>query len=133
MQICGNFYIGMRKKHEQLCDLPEATAIDGCKKAEPGQPKTANTLPPIYGRTSALTSTPMANEGQPLTGFGNLIPHSIKEIGFVRRDLRGKSVVLEGRMTARNNEGFVWTARGVDEKGETLMWVRDLVLHWVST
>jgi hypothetical protein len=26
----------------------------------------------------------------------------------------------------------VWTTRGLDEKGETLMWVRDLVMRWVQ-
>ncbi|MGO9122921.1 MAG: SDR family NAD(P)-dependent oxidoreductase [Desulfomonilaceae bacterium] len=133
MQICGNFYIGMRKKHEQLRTIAEDKTIDDHRKAGLEEQKPAEPPLEVCGRTSELTSSPIPSEDQPLTGFGNVIPHSIKEIGFAQSDVNDESIVLEGRMTARNDEGLVWTARGIDRSGQTLMWVRDLVLRWVST
>jgi len=132
LHMCGNFYVEIRRRHEERQKIGEGKAINDHKSVEPKEQKSSRRSRPVRKRTIRETGSPISRDERPLTDFGRIIPHKIGEIGFARKCVRGESIVLEGRITARNDEGFVWTARGVDNNGQTLMWVRDLVMRWVS-
>ena len=61
-----------------------------------------------------------------------MIPQSIGEILFFRKCRNGESVVVEGRMIGKNDEGLTWEARGLDERGNNLMLVRRMLLRCFS-
>ncbi|HTY22310.1 MAG TPA: SDR family oxidoreductase, partial [Desulfomonilaceae bacterium] len=133
MQMCGNFYLEMRRNHEERQANVEGKTMGDHKGVEPKGQKSSRHSRPIRERTPAETGSPRSLDEQPLNDFGRVIPHKIGELGFSRKCVHGESVMLEGRITSRNDEGFVWTARGVDKKGRTLMWIRDLVMRWLSS
>jgi hypothetical protein len=132
MQACGDFYIGMRKKHEELQAIAETKAIGDHDNVEFRGHESSEPCSPVRNSTSAETGSPIPSDGEPLGEFGNVIPHRIGEIVFSRNCVDGEPIILEGRLTTRSDEGLVWAARAVDEQGETVMWVRDLELRWVS-
>ena len=41
-----------------------------------------------------------------------------------------EQITLEARMLARDEEGLVWNARGLDEQGRAIMQVNNLRMHW---
>jgi malonyl CoA-acyl carrier protein transacylase len=131
MQACGDFYIGMREKHEELKAIAEAKVLGDKRSLEPEGHKCSE--PCSLVRDSTLAETGSSIQGdEPLGEFGRVIPHRIGEIVFSRNCADGEPIVLEGRLTTRSDESLVWEARAADEKGETVMWVRDLELRWVS-
>jgi NAD(P)-dependent dehydrogenase (short-subunit alcohol dehydrogenase family) len=133
LQLCGNFYIEVRRDHERGRAMAEAKPIKGHKSAKSEGQKSSRGSRLVRDRRSAATGRSESRNERPSNDFGKVIPYRIGEIGFSRKCAHGESVMLECRMTSRDDEGFVWTARGVDDSGQTLMWVRDLVLRWVSS
>jgi NAD(P)-dependent dehydrogenase (short-subunit alcohol dehydrogenase family) len=54
-------------------------------------------------------------------GTGDLIPASMAEMRFARRAREGERFTLEARQRARDEQGFTWDARAVDESGTPVM------------
>ncbi len=62
----------------------------------------------------------------------SMIPMEIGEMRYLRKCRAGEKISLEARMRARDDEGFAWDARGLDDKGRTIMQIRTMRLQWVS-
>ena len=60
----------------------------------------------------------------------SLIPIEIGEMRFLRKCREREQITLEARMLARDEEGLVWNARGLDEQGRAIMQVNNLRMHW---
>jgi 3-hydroxymyristoyl/3-hydroxydecanoyl-(acyl carrier protein) dehydratase len=61
-----------------------------------------------------------------------MIPVEVGEMRFLRKCLAEEQIVLEARMRAEDEKGFVWDARGVDAKGRTIMQVYGMRMQKVS-
>jgi 3-hydroxymyristoyl/3-hydroxydecanoyl-(acyl carrier protein) dehydratase len=61
-----------------------------------------------------------------------MIPMEIGEMRFCRKCRVGERITMEARMRARNEHGFSWDARGLDEQGRTIMQVTDMRMQWVA-
>jgi hypothetical protein len=61
-----------------------------------------------------------------------MIPHRIGEIAFSRYCELGEIITVEGRMREMTDEGLIWEARGIDEKGHSLMCLRKMMLKWFT-
>ena len=61
-----------------------------------------------------------------------MIPHRIGEIAFSRYCEHGEIITVEGRMREMTDEGLIWEARGIDEKGHSLMCLRKMMLKWFT-
>ncbi len=61
-----------------------------------------------------------------------MIPLEIGEMRFLRKCRAGEQITLEARLRARDGEGLVWDARGVDDQGSTIMQVQNMRMHWVT-
>jgi len=77
---------------------------------------------------AAMFYVVMRNENEDRT----FIPHSIGEILLFRKCRKDETVLIEGRMIRRNDEGLTWEARGLDELGNNLMLVRRMILRCFS-
>ena len=62
----------------------------------------------------------------------SMIPMEIGEMRFLRKCRAGEQITLEARMRAKDDEGLVWDARGIDDQGRNIMQVYGLRMHWVS-
>jgi malonyl CoA-acyl carrier protein transacylase len=62
----------------------------------------------------------------------SMIPLEIGEMRFLRKCRRGEQVTIEARMRARDDEGLLWDARGIDDQGCTIMQIHGIRMHWVS-
>jgi len=62
----------------------------------------------------------------------SMIPMEIGEMRYLRKCRAGERISLEARMRARDDEGSVWDARGLDDQGRTIMQIRTMRLQWVS-
>jgi hypothetical protein len=62
----------------------------------------------------------------------SMIPLEIGEMMFLRQCRAGEQIILEARLRARDEDGLVWNARGIDEQGCTIMQIQGLRMHWVS-
>ena len=62
----------------------------------------------------------------------SMIPMEIGEMRFFRKCLVGEPITLEARMRTRDVEGLSWDARGLDDRGRTIMQVSGMRMHWVS-
>jgi 3-hydroxymyristoyl/3-hydroxydecanoyl-(acyl carrier protein) dehydratase len=62
----------------------------------------------------------------------SMIPMEIGEMRYLRKCRAGEKISLEARMRTRDDEGFAWDARGLDDKGRTIMQIRTMRLQWVS-
>jgi 3-hydroxymyristoyl/3-hydroxydecanoyl-(acyl carrier protein) dehydratase len=62
----------------------------------------------------------------------SMIPMEIGEMRYSRKCRAGEKMSLEARMRARDDEGFAWDARGIDDQGLTIMQIRTMRLQWVS-
>jgi NAD(P)-dependent dehydrogenase (short-subunit alcohol dehydrogenase family)/acyl carrier protein len=62
----------------------------------------------------------------------SMLPMEIGEMRYYRKCRVGERIILEARMRAQDEEGFSWTARGLDEQGRTIMQVVDMRMHWVA-
>jgi 3-hydroxymyristoyl/3-hydroxydecanoyl-(acyl carrier protein) dehydratase len=62
----------------------------------------------------------------------SMIPLEIGEMRFWRQCQAGEQIILEARLRARDEDGLVWDARGIDEQGCTIMQIQGLRMHWVS-
>jgi hypothetical protein len=60
-----------------------------------------------------------------------MIPLEIGEMRFLRQCRAGEQIILEARLRARDEDGLVWDARGIDEQGRTIMQIQGLRMHWV--
>ncbi len=132
MQMCGNFYIEMRRKHQKRLLAATGKSADGHESVAPKRKKFSRGSRLPRNRTFIKAGSREYRHEQPLKDYGKVIPYRIGEIVFSRKCVNAESIVLEGRITDRNDEGFVWTARGVDKEGQTVMLVRDMVLRWIS-
>lgn len=61
-----------------------------------------------------------------------MIPMEIGEMRFFRKCMAGEPITLEARMRTRDEEGFAWDARGLDDQGRTVMQVSGIQMRWVS-
>jgi malonyl CoA-acyl carrier protein transacylase len=61
-----------------------------------------------------------------------MIPVEVGQMRFLRKCLAEEQIVLEARMRAEDEKGFVWDARGVDAKGRTIMQVYGMRMQKVS-
>jgi malonyl CoA-acyl carrier protein transacylase len=59
----------------------------------------------------------------------SMIPMEIGEMRFSRRCREGEQITLEARMRTQDDEGLVWDARGVDNKGRAIMQVHNMRMH----
>ena len=62
-----------------------------------------------------------------------MIPTDIEEVRFLRPCRPGEQMALEARLRAQDQESVTWDARGLDYQGHTVMQVRALRLHWLSS
>src|SRR5208283_2288593 len=62
----------------------------------------------------------------------SMIPYGIGEMRFARKCEHREPIILEACMRDRTEEGITWDARGVDEKGRTVMYARNLTMRWFS-
>jgi hypothetical protein len=63
----------------------------------------------------------------------SMIPYRIGEAVFLRKCRDGELFEVEARLTKQDDEGLTWDARAVDEKGEPIIQVRNMVMRWFST
>ena len=61
-----------------------------------------------------------------------MIPVEVGEMRFLRKCREGEQITLEARMRMKDEKGFVWDARGIDDQGRTIMQVYGMRMHWVS-
>jgi hypothetical protein len=61
-----------------------------------------------------------------------IIPHKIGEVRFSRKCLDGETVVVEGRVRDRDDEGLIWDSCARDAEGRVLMTARDIRMKWFS-
>jgi 3-hydroxymyristoyl/3-hydroxydecanoyl-(acyl carrier protein) dehydratase len=61
-----------------------------------------------------------------------MIPVEVGEMRFLRKCLAEEQIVLEARMRAEDEKGFVWDARGIDDQGRTIMQVCGMRMQKVS-
>lgn len=62
----------------------------------------------------------------------SMIPVEIGEMRFSRKCRAGERITLEARVRAQDAEGLAWDARGLDDRGHTVMQVHGMRLNWVS-
>jgi len=62
-----------------------------------------------------------------------MIPMEIGEMRFLRKCRIGEQITLEARMRAKDDEGLVWDARGIDNQGDTIMEIHGIRMHWFQT
>jgi malonyl CoA-acyl carrier protein transacylase len=60
------------------------------------------------------------------------IPQRMGELIWFRKCVDGERLTIEGRLKRENEEGVLWDARALDEKGQTVMYLRDMVFRWFS-
>jgi acyl transferase domain-containing protein/NAD(P)H-dependent flavin oxidoreductase YrpB (nitropropane dioxygenase family)/NAD(P)-dependent dehydrogenase (short-subunit alcohol dehydrogenase family)/acyl carrier protein len=66
---------------------------------------------------------------RPEEGVGDLIPAGMEEMRFARPARNGEHCNLEARLRTRDDQGFTWDARAVDEEGTTIMQVRSMRMN----
>jgi malonyl CoA-acyl carrier protein transacylase len=62
----------------------------------------------------------------------SMIPLEIGEMRFSRKCRSGERITVEARLRLKDDEGFVWDARGLDEQGSVIMQVSGMRMHWVA-
>ncbi|MBI5443282.1 MAG: SDR family NAD(P)-dependent oxidoreductase, partial [Deltaproteobacteria bacterium] len=62
----------------------------------------------------------------------SMLPAEIGEMRFLRLCRPGEPITLEARLRAEDTDSLTWDARGVDDRGHTIMQVRAMRLQWVS-
>ncbi|HSO71294.1 MAG TPA: SDR family oxidoreductase, partial [Thermodesulfobacteriota bacterium] len=62
----------------------------------------------------------------------SIIPLEIGEMRFSRKCRTGEPITLEARLRSRDDEGFTWDVRGMDDQDRALMQIYGLRMHWVS-
>jgi malonyl CoA-acyl carrier protein transacylase len=62
----------------------------------------------------------------------SIIPMEIGEMRFLRKCRAGEQITIEARMRAQDDKGISWDARGIDDKGCTLMQIYGIRMQWVS-
>ena len=62
----------------------------------------------------------------------SMIPLEIGEMRFLRKCRAGEQITLEARLRSRDDEGFTWDVRGIDDQDRTIMQIYGLRMHWVS-
>jgi acyl-CoA thioesterase FadM len=61
-----------------------------------------------------------------------VLPTEIGEMQFLRQCRPGEEITLEARLRVQDEESLVWDARGLDDRGRTIMQVRTMRMHWIS-
>jgi malonyl CoA-acyl carrier protein transacylase len=61
-----------------------------------------------------------------------VLPIEIGEMRFLRPCRAGERITLEARLRARDKASLAWDARGLDDRGRTLMQIRTMRMQWVS-
>jgi malonyl CoA-acyl carrier protein transacylase/NAD(P)-dependent dehydrogenase (short-subunit alcohol dehydrogenase family) len=61
-----------------------------------------------------------------------VLPTEIGEMQFLRQCRPGEEITLEARLRVQDEESFAWDARGLDDRGRTIMQVRTMRMHWIS-
>jgi hypothetical protein len=62
----------------------------------------------------------------------SILPTEIGEMRFLRQCRQGEEIILEARLRAQGQESLAWDARGLDDRGRTIMQVRAMRMHWIS-
>jgi Polyketide synthase dehydratase len=62
-----------------------------------------------------------------------MLPTEIGEMRFLRKCRAGERITLEARLRVQDQESLAWDARGLDDQGRTIMQVRTMRLHRVTT
>jgi len=65
-------------------------------------------------------------------GASNLIPAGMDEMRFSRRARNGERCTLEARLRSRDEQGFSWDARALDESGTPIMQVLSMRMNRFS-
>ena len=65
-------------------------------------------------------------------GVGNLIPAGMEELRFTRPARDGEHLKLEARLCSRDERGFTWDARALDENGITILQVLSMRMNRFS-
>jgi hypothetical protein len=63
----------------------------------------------------------------------SMLPTEIGEMRFLRQCRAGERITLEARLRAQDRESVAWDARGIDDQGRTIMQVRTMRLHRLSS
>ncbi|MFH1113234.1 MAG: SDR family NAD(P)-dependent oxidoreductase [Pseudomonadota bacterium] len=61
-----------------------------------------------------------------------LIPHKIGEVLFCRRCRDNETIIVEGRVRDRDDEGLTWDSCARDVEGRLLMTAADVKMRWFS-
>jgi hypothetical protein len=61
-----------------------------------------------------------------------VLPTEIGEMQFLRQCRPGEEITLEARLRVQDEVSFAWDARGLDDRGRTIMQVRTMRMHWIS-
>jgi len=61
----------------------------------------------------------------------SMIPLEFGEMRFLRKCREGEQITVEARIRVQDVEGLTWDARGIDDKGCTIMQVHNMRMHWV--
>jgi 3-hydroxymyristoyl/3-hydroxydecanoyl-(acyl carrier protein) dehydratase len=65
-------------------------------------------------------------------GALELIPAGMEEMRFARRARNGERITLEARLRSRDDQGFTWDARALDESGTTIMQILSMRMNRFS-
>ena len=61
-----------------------------------------------------------------------MIPVEVGQMRFMRKCREEEQIILEARMRMEDEKCFVWDARGIDDKGRTIMQVYGMRMQKVS-
>ena len=62
-------------------------------------------------------------------GNQDLIPAGLEELRFTRSLRNGEKCTLDARLLAKDDQGFTWNARAVDESGQIILQVRSMRMN----
>ncbi|MFC1859504.1 polyketide synthase dehydratase domain-containing protein, partial [Thermodesulfobacteriota bacterium] len=70
--------------------------------------------------------------GMETSGERLMIPLEIERLVFYGKARQGEEIVLEARKRAQGPEDISWDARCLDSRGNPVMWVYGIGMHWIS-
>ncbi len=63
----------------------------------------------------------------------SMLPMEVGELRFLRPCQPGEAITLEARLRSQDQDALVWDAQGLDAQGRTIMQVRAMRMHWISS
>jgi len=61
-----------------------------------------------------------------------IIPYRLGELTFYRTCTDGQEITIEGRLKVQDDKGVIWDLRASDDKGDVIVYVRDMILRWFA-